>query len=84
MTLLETIKGRLVSNGMFEKQADEVMKLAIPELQNLVEGYSLSLDRPASEYSKIMTDILYASVKPIALGWIEENTPQAWFKPVFQ
>ncbi len=36
------------------------------------------------EYDDVIYRIIYMTIKPIALKWIEENAPLAWFKPMFQ
>ena len=83
-----TIKNKLIqmlkNNGMFESQAEEVMKIAEPILKKLVENYSLNLEEDTKNFPEVITKVLYLSVKPIALIWIEENKPLAWFKPMFQ
>ena len=82
-TVRERLEKMLVKNGMFDSQAKKVMDLAIPELQNLVEDYHITFDRPSEEYPKVVYGILFLDIKPIALKWIEENCPMAWFKPMF-
>ena len=74
----------LVAKGMFESQAEQVMEIAKPKLDSILEDYNFTWDRPASEYPDVIYNVVYASLKPIALEWIEENAPQAWFKPMFQ
>ncbi len=83
MTTREKLQGMLVNNGMFESQAKEVMEIAMPELNNLVEDYQITFDRPASEYPSVIYNILFLAIKPIALKWIEEKIPMAWYKPMF-
>jgi hypothetical protein len=83
MTTREKLEQMLVSNGMFESQAKEVMEISIPELNNLVEDYQITFDRPASEYPNVIYNILFLAIKPIALKWIEEKMPMAWYKPMF-
>lgn len=84
MTAREKLEQMLVNNGMFESQAKNVMEIAIPELNNILDDYKFTFDRPASEYPNVIYNILFLHIKPIALKWIEENVPMAWFKPMFQ
>lgn len=84
MTTVEQLENMLINRGMFESQAKEVMKIAISELNKLTEDYKITFDRPANEYPEAIYTILFLAIKPIALKWIEENIPQAWFKPMFQ
>jgi hypothetical protein len=83
MTTREKLEEMLVHNGMFDTQAKKVMDIAIPELNNILDDYTITFDRPASEYPNAIYTILFLYIKPIALKWIEENCPLAWYKPMF-
>lgn len=89
MTVREKLESMLVSNGMFESQAKEVMEMAMPLLNNEMgvdEGqpiYKLTYDRPAKEYPDFLYPILFDRLKPIALQWIDKNKPAAWFREMF-
>jgi len=83
MTVKETLINMLIERGMFLSQANEVMELAVPQLNDLVEGYSISLDSRSDEYPYQMSKILFAAIRPIALKWIDDNKPQAWYRDVF-
>jgi len=83
MTVREKLESMLIENGMFETQAKEVMEIAIPELNELVENYQITFNRPSSEYPNVIYNILFLAVKPIALKWIDENKPMAWFRSTF-
>jgi len=74
----------LMSNGMSETQANEVMSEAVPHLKSLDDDYTISFERAYNEYPENLYLLWYEEIKPIALKWIEENKPQAWFKPMFQ
>jgi hypothetical protein len=83
MTSREKLENMLVNNGMFESQAKEVIDIAIPELNNILDDYKFTFDRPASEYPNVIYTLLFMHIKPIALKWIEKNCPMAWYKPMF-
>ena len=83
MTTREKFESMLVKNGMFESQAKKVMDIAIPELKQMSPDYDITFDRPSEEYPSVIYNIIFIAIKPIALKWIEENAPQAWFKPMF-
>lgn len=83
MTVREKLQNMLVNKGMFESQANEVMNIAEPELNKLVNDYKITFDRPADEYPSEIYTILFMALRPIALKWIEENIPMAWYKPMF-
>jgi hypothetical protein len=83
MNVKEKLESMLVNNGMFESQAKEVMEIAMPKLNELVDDYKISFYSSYSEYPEVIYDVLFLAVKPIALKYIEENIPQAWYKPMF-
>ena len=83
MTTIKKLESMLVNNGMFQPQAEEVIKIAIPKLNELSGGYKITWDRPADEYPQAMYNLMFIAVKPIALKWIEENCPYAWYKDMF-
>jgi len=84
MNTREKFESMLVANGMFESQAKQVMDIAIPKLDSMISDYKFTWDRPAEEYPEVIYNVVYMSLKPIALKWIEENAPRAWFKPMFE
>jgi hypothetical protein len=83
MTTAQKFIQMLMADGMFESQAEQVMEQAKPQLDSVIKGYSFTWDSLADEYPEVIYTVLYSSIKPIALAWIEENAPQAWFKPMF-
>ncbi len=78
MTSREKLIEMLVANGMFETQAEEVMDMA-QERDDMGIHWNFSHD----QYADMMYPILFESIKPIALEWIEKNKPQAWYKGCF-
>lgn len=83
MTVRDRFESMLVGNGMFESQAKEVMDIAIPQLNESVEYYQITFNRPQEEYQCGIYGVIFDIIKPIALKWIEDNAPNAWFKPMF-
>ena len=84
MNTREKFESMLVENGMFENQAKQVMTVAIPVLDEMVDNYKFTWDRPSEEYPKELYSVVFLSLKPIALKWIDENIPLAWFRPMFE
>lgn len=85
MTTKQKFIDMLVQRGMFESQAEQVMEKAMPVIDSTVENYRFTWDRPASEYPEQLYPMIFSTtIKPIALAWIEENKPMAWFKAIFQ
>jgi len=70
----------LVQNGLSEPDAENVMAIAIPKIS---EDANVDWNGDESGYPKILYPILYESIKPIALKWIDENCHQAWFRLMF-
>lgn len=83
LTFKEKLTNMLISNGMFESQAKEVIALAEPKLKEVVENYNINLNDTCNNYPPIITSLLFGYIKPIALIWIDENKPMAWFRPRF-
>ncbi len=84
MTTRDKLKNLLIDNGMFEGDAETVLTIAIPEIEKLVPNYRITWDRPAEEYPTTMYSMWWMTTKPIALKWINENQPNAWFKVMFE
>ena len=45
--------------------------------------YHITWDSPASDYPDSLYNLWFITVKPIALKWIDDNIPQAWFRMMF-
>jgi hypothetical protein len=84
MTTREKLQEILEGMGMSNYQSNEVMELAIPQLDEVIESYSITWNSPSSEYPEEIYNVLILAIRPIALKWIEENKPLAWFKPMFE
>jgi hypothetical protein len=84
MNTREKFEEMLTYNGMFPSQAKQVMDEAIPVIDNMISDYKFSWDRPCEEYPAIIYNVVYLTVKEVALKWINENIPLAWFKPMFE
>lgn len=79
-TVRQVMKDMLVNNGMFEEQADEVMKVAERDIDSMNENWG----KEADSYPKVIITLTQSHVKRITLKWINENAPEAWFKPLFE
>jgi hypothetical protein len=73
----------LVDLGMFQQQAQKVMDIAIPKINTISEDYQIEWDNDCDIYEDEMYVFLFSIVKPVALEWIEEHVPKAWFKENF-
>lgn len=86
-TIAQALKQRLTEYGMSEQQADQVLtEEVIQKLQEdmTVDEYKIDFSSKASDYPPIILGMIFQKLKPIAMKWIEENKPQAWFKPMFE
>ena len=83
MTIAEKLIKSLKEHGTSQDQAEKIMEVAIPQLNELVKDYHINFNNCESEYPEVIHKILFQSLKPIAYKWIEENKPQAWFKEMF-
>jgi len=81
MTVRNKLEANLISNGMYEQQAKEIIDISIVEIQK--NEKNISFNAPADSYPKVVYNALYLTIKPIALKWIEENKPAAWNKGLF-
>jgi hypothetical protein len=83
VTTKEKLTKMLVDNGMFDDQAKKVMEVAIPRIEALTPDYKITWDRPAEEYPDPVYAAIWLHLRGIALEWIDENIPKAWFRPMF-
>jgi len=70
------------AKGIFENQADDVLVRVQAD-----EAHEAMLDRwgePADNYPEQLYLVLWIAVKDVALAWIDENCPRAWFRPMFE
>tara|TARA_R110000850_G_scaffold32558_1_gene89718 strand:- start:682 stop:939 length:258 start_codon:yes stop_codon:yes gene_type:complete len=82
-TIKSKLQDKLTGMGMFESQAKQVMDLAIPKMNDIVDDYNIDFNDPSDTYPEAIYSVLFMTVKITALEWIEENAPMAWFKPMF-
>ena len=83
MTVREKLEGMLIANGMYEQQAKEVIDLSIPLLNQLTDNYKIQFESQWYHYDYMLYNLWYMNIKPIALKWIDENKPNAWFRDIF-
>lgn len=84
MTTKQRLHAMLTDRGMFDSQADKVLADFIPAMNKESNEYNITWDRPADEYPDIMYSLWFQQLKVYALNWLNENAPEAWFKPMFK
>jgi len=82
MTVEEKIRKMLIQNGLSDDQTDEVIKLLKESdlTKSMANRWSDSID----SYPSMIITVLWISAKKIALEYIDETFPQAWFRPMFE
>lgn len=68
---------------MFLQQAQKVMDIAIPKIDELSDEYEIEWDSDWEIYKDEMYNFLFAIVKKEALEWIDEHAPKAWYRENF-
>ncbi len=84
MTTKERLKKMLTDKGMFDSQANAILREAIPKIESMTPNYRITWDRPASEYPDVVYNVMWRPLCEAALKWIDENMPEAWFRPMFE
>lgn len=84
LTTRERFEKMLIECGMFYDQAHAVMDKAIPVINEQSGDYDVTWDRPSTEYPDAVYNVLFLTVKPIALEYIEQACPNAWFGAMFK
>lgn len=79
MTFLDDMKQRLVGQGMFESQAQQVMGRAMEQMDDMKGRWGHQVDG----YPPLMVDLIWISIQRVAYVWIEDNMPEAWYRPIF-
>ena len=77
MNIETKIKSMLEEHGMWGKGVDAVMSKAKDEIPDMnwndnISGYPLPL-----------IAVIWLTTKRLALQWIDENLPRAWYRPMF-
>ena len=82
MTFQEHIRLQLLANGLFESMVEEVMPIILNH-ENFKGTMDTRWNENVDNYPEMMKGLNFMAVKPIVLEWLEENHPEAWFKPMF-
>lgn len=81
MTFEQNMKMLLEQSGMFPEQAQEVIELS--KTDNINESMKGRWSDDVEGYPPMMVKVLWMSTKTIALQWIDENLPEAWYRSMF-
>jgi len=83
LTTRQRFEKMLIERGMLYDQAHAVMDKAIPIIDEQSGDYEVTWERPSTEYPDAVYNVMFLTVKPIALEYIEQVCPNAWFKGMF-
>jgi len=83
-TVAERIKEQMVRYGMSGSQADAALEEAIPKVNELMPDYKEIWAKRADSYPPIIYSLIWVSLRPLILSWIDVNIPQAWYRPMFE
>ena len=82
MTFEEKIRTLLIDHGLWPEQAKAVMEvIKKSEITKAMVSHRWGDD--IEGYPAPVLMVLWMSSKSIALEWIDENCPQAFFRPMF-
>ncbi len=74
-------------NQRINNKADKPVKNYVKELYEneikIQKPYHITWESPASDYPESLYGLWFITLKPIALKWIDDNIPQAWFRMMF-
>lgn len=82
MTVEEKLVDMLYNQGLFRPQAVEIVEHVKADKAN--ESMAERWQDVADGYPDQIFAVLWISVKDHALQWIDENCPNAWFRPMFE
>lgn len=82
MTLENFVRGYLFQNGMFESDVQKVMELAKQD-EVLKDTISERWNDSLEGYPPLFKNLLIVSINAIAVKYIDENCPLAWYRPMF-
>jgi uncharacterized iron-regulated protein len=83
MTVREKLESMLCEHEMFAQQAQKVMDIAIPKINEFSGELEITWDSDWDAYEDEMYEFLYNMIKPEALAWINEHAPKAWYRENF-
>lgn len=81
MTFKQWMESYCVGMGMFREQAEPVVQKITSAPDNPMAG---RWNESIHEYPATIRALLVLQINQAATAWIEENLPNAWFKPLFQ
>lgn len=78
MNFKDKMTQALINRGIFDDEAAEVVRLAMDH-ESLADMKQRWME-DTGNYPKMMVSIVWISVQAIALDYIDNNCPKAWFR----
>ena len=82
MTTREKFEKVLSDQGMWPEQAKDVMDIAIPVIDSRYD-HKMAWGMTADGYPNKLYAALFFTIRPIALKYIDDNMPNAFFRDAF-
>lgn len=74
------------SSILFESWKGDIMPLIQEKLNEAADKINYdgwTWDRPYSEYGPTTTLLFWLTIRPVVLQYLNDNHPEAWFKPMY-
>ncbi len=81
MTFNELVLNYLEKNCMAKSQAQSVIKMM--KESKASEDMERRWNDNVEDYPVVMQKVIIMTLRRTAVDWIDENLPQAWFRPLF-
>jgi hypothetical protein len=81
MTIREMMKKELIDSGMLCDDAEKVLQIAASSdaMKSMADRWNDSTEG----YPPHLLPSVCMNLKEIALKWIDDNCPLAWYRPLF-
>ena len=79
----QKFESMLYQNGISEKDAESIMDCVIQKF-DAEDSYKVTWDRPSNEYENPFYAVMFLTMKPYVLEWIDENKPLAFYRRMFE
>lgn len=86
-TIFEMFTGRLESSGMLPREAKDVMELVVEQSrdeENLLYPMQARWHDDVTDYPPQLFAATRMTIKRVALAWIDEHCPQAWYRSMVE
>lgn len=79
MTFAKYIEERLIENGIWPHDAPKIIQMIMDDNEAMKGRWHEDI----SGYPLMIMITLWMTAKRVALKFIDENQPQAWYRPMF-